>query len=233
MSSSYGGSGQGSPPSGQGPGEYDQGGYDPGAAQGIPPVSPVAGTQGYPQGGYPEGTAGAGYSEGNYATGGYPQGAAQGGATAASYDTAYTQGTESRGASAAPTGRPDVGDESVGSLVGRLTGDLSKLMRQELELAKAEVGEEAKKAGKAVGLLGGAALAGLMTAVFVSITLMWLLDKPLDVWLAALIVTLLWAILGAVLFMIGKKKLAEVNPKPEQTIETLKEDKQWVQAQKS
>jgi len=110
---------------------------------------------------------------------------------------------------------------------------MSKLMRQELDLAKAELREEAKEAGKAAGMLGGAALAGWMTALFVSVTLMWLLDKAMDLTLAALIVTLIWGIAAAVLGLSGKKKLQNVNPKPEQTIDSLKEDAQWLKAQKN
>ncbi len=121
----------------------------------------------------------------------------------------------------------------MGSLVGRLTGDVSKLMRQELELAKVELREEGKKAGKAAGLLAGAGVAGLLLAIFASMTLMYVLDTQLPLPWAAFIVALLWAVVAGILFMMGKKKMAEVNPKPEQTIETLKEDKQWVQAQKN
>ena len=124
-------------------------------------------------------------------------------------------------------------DRSLGSLVGALSGDISKLMRQELNLARAELREEAKEAGKAAGMLGGAAFAGWMTAIFLSTTLMWLLSKAMDLTLAALIVALLWGIVAAVLGLGGKKKLQDLNPKPEQTIDSLKEDAQWLKAQKS
>jgi len=124
-------------------------------------------------------------------------------------------------------------DRSLGSLVGNLSSDMSKLMRQELDLAKVELKEEARKAGKGAGMLGGAALAGWMTVLFLSITLMWLLDKAMDLVLAALIVTIIWGIAAAVLGLAGKKRLQEVNPKPEQTVETLKEDAQWLKAQKN
>ncbi len=137
------------------------------------------------------------------------------------------------GATAAPSPYPDVSDQSVGSLVGQLSTDLSKLMSQEMALAKAEMKEEAKKAGVAGGMLGGAALAGLMVAFFASLALMYILDTQLPLPLAAVIVTLLWAIVGAVLFSMGRKKLKEVNPKPEQTVESLKEDKEWVKPQKN
>jgi len=135
-----------------------------------------------------------------------------------------------------PTGsaaEDPVEDRSLGSLVGNLSSDMSKLMRQELDLAKVELKEEAKKAGKGAGMLGGAALAGWMTVLFLSITLMWLLDKAMDLVLAALIVTLIWGIAAAVLGLAGKKQLQQVNPKPEQTVETLKEDAQWLKAQKN
>ena len=82
-------------------------------------------------------------------------------------------------------------------------------------------------------MLGGAALAGWMTAIFLSVTLMWLLDKAMDITLAAFIVALLWGVAAAVLGLGGKKKLQRLNPKPEQTIDSLKEDAQWLKAQKN
>jgi uncharacterized membrane protein YqjE len=140
------------------------------------------------------------------------------------YEPGYPQG---------PEGDPESADRSLGSLVSSLSTDMSKLMRQELTLAKAELREEAKQAGKAAGMLGGAAFAGWMTAIFLSVTVMWLLDKAMDLTLAALIVTLIWGIAAAVLGLSGKKKLQAVNPKPEQTIDSLKEDAQWLKAQKN
>ncbi len=130
-------------------------------------------------------------------------------------------------------GEPNVDDRSLGEIVSKISNDLSRLMRQELQLAKVETTQEAKKAGLAAGMLGGAALAGWMTALFVSMTVMWALSHVMDLAWAALIVTVIWAVIGAALFMTGRKKMAQVNPKPEQTIETLQEDKQWLKAQKS
>ncbi|MDQ3383778.1 MAG: phage holin family protein [Actinomycetota bacterium] len=123
--------------------------------------------------------------------------------------------------------RPDVESRSVGDLLGELAGDLTKLMRQELELAKLEMKEEATKAGKAAGMLAGAGVAGHMALVFISLTVMWALGNVMNLAWAALIVTVLWAIAAAVLGSAGRKKLKQVNPKPEQTIDTLKEDAQW------
>src|SRR4051794_28513570 len=79
-------------------------------------------------------------------------------------------------------------DESVGRLVSQLTTDLGQLTRQELALAKSELQAEAKKAGKGAGMLGGAAFAGWMVALFISLTVMWALNEAMDLVWAALIV---------------------------------------------
>lgn len=119
------------------------------------------------------------------------------------------------------------GERSLGDLVSEVTQDLSTLVRQELQLARAEVGAEAKKAGKAGGLLGGAAYAGHLVALFASLALMLGLGALLPLGWAALVVALLWAAVGAVLHSRGRRELATVNPKPERTIESIKEDVQW------
>jgi len=124
-------------------------------------------------------------------------------------------------------------DESVGQLVSQLTTDLGQLTRQELALAKAELQAEAKKAGKGAGMLGGAAFAGWMVALFLSLTVMWALDEAMDLIWAALIVAAVWAVVAAVLATTGRKELQEVNPKPDQTVESLKEDAKWLKTRKS
>ena len=118
-------------------------------------------------------------------------------------------------------GRPDVEGSSVGALIGEVTKDLSTLMRQELELAKVEVKAEAKKAGQGAGMFGAAGFAGYMVLLFLSIALWWALANVMDHGLAALIVAILWGIVGAIAFVMGKKKFEQVNPKPERTVETL------------
>jgi hypothetical protein len=117
--------------------------------------------------------------------------------------------------------------ESLGDLVSELTGDLSKLMRQELELAKAEIRQEATKAGKATGMLAAAGFAGYLTTVLLSLALVFALGAIMPLGWAALIVAALWGIAGAVLYSSGRAKLRTVNPKPERTVETLKEDAEW------
>jgi hypothetical protein len=121
------------------------------------------------------------------------------------------------------TERPEVQGRSVGELVGEVSNDLSTLMRQELALAKAEMKAEATKTGKAAGMLGGAGFAGYMVALFVSIALWWALANAMDEGWAALIVAALWAVVGAILYSMGRARLKDVHPKPERTVQTLKE----------
>lgn len=121
------------------------------------------------------------------------------------------------------TSSSDGPNGSVGELISKVTTDMTTLMRQEFALAKAEITEEAKKAGKGAGLLGGAGFAGYFLVLFASLTLMFVLDEFMPLWAAALIVTVLYAIGAAIAFSKGKKEMAKVDPTPHQTIETLKE----------
>jgi hypothetical protein len=117
----------------------------------------------------------------------------------------------------------DISDSSVGELIGQVAQDLSVLMRQELDLAKAEVRQEITEAGKAAGMLGGAGFAGYMVLLFGSIAAWWGLANVMDHGWAALIVAGVWAVVGALLFAVGRGRMKQVNPKPELTVETVKE----------
>ena len=119
---------------------------------------------------------------------------------------------------------------SLGQTVSDVATDLSRLMRQ--ELARVELRQEVKTAGKGGGMLGGAAVAGWITAVLASFALIFALAaiEPLNLGWSALIVAVLWAIVGAVLFSMGKREMQKVGP-PKQTIDSLKEDKQWAKTQ--
>ncbi|MET7279481.1 phage holin family protein [Kribbella sp. NPDC005582] len=149
----------------------------------------------------------------------------------------YTPAGDSRVQAAVPAGSSyndaSLGaDASLGEIVSRLTTDVGTLTRQELALAKAELQAEAKQAGKGAGMLGGAAVAGWMLALFVSLTVMWALGEAMHLAWAALIVAVIWGVIAAVLGASGRKALKDVNPKPEQTVETLKEDAQWLKTRK-
>ncbi|MEU1971582.1 phage holin family protein [Microbacterium sp. NPDC019599] len=114
-------------------------------------------------------------------------------------------------------------NSSLGELVSQVTGDMSTLMRQELELAKAELRESAKNAGKAGAMLGAGAYAGHMTILFLSIALWWGLGDLIDSlgW-SAVIVAVIWGIAAAILFVVGRKNMKKVQGAP-QTVDTLKE----------
>ncbi|HEX6869851.1 MAG TPA: phage holin family protein [Micromonosporaceae bacterium] len=118
--------------------------------------------------------------------------------------------------------------QSVGDLINEVAGDLSRLFRQEVELAKTEIKEEAGKAGKAGGMLSAAAVAGLLVAVLLSFALVYALAEVMPAGWAALIVAVIWAIAGFVLYREGRRRLTQVSPVPRQTMDTLKEDMQWL-----
>ena len=122
-------------------------------------------------------------------------------------------------------------DQSLGELFGRVTSDLSTLVRQEMQLAKVEIKQEVKTAGKAGGLLGGGAFTGYFALLFVSLALAIGLAEFIWDWLAFLIVGALYGIAAAVLVSKGKQQLDQVDPVPQQTVETLKEDVQWAKNQ--
>jgi hypothetical protein len=116
------------------------------------------------------------------------------------------------------------GEPSLGELFGRVTEDLSTLMRQEVALAKAEAQQSAKRAGKGAGLLGGAAWAVNFVLLFASLALWWALgamigegdDVPALGW-SALIVCAIWAVVAAVMALVGKKSLESVEGIPRTT----------------
>ena len=123
-------------------------------------------------------------------------------------------------------------EPSLGELVAGMTADFGTLVRKELELAKAEVREEAKSSGKAAGMFGAAAVAGWMTLLFLSFALAWGLTEIMPEGFAFLLVGLIYAAVTYVAVTQAKKRMREVRP-PEQTIETVKEDVAWAKARMS
>ncbi|MCU1617961.1 MAG: phage holin family protein [Frankiales bacterium] len=111
---------------------------------------------------------------------------------------------------------------SLGELLGEVTRDLSTLMRQELELAKAELKQSATQAGKGAGMFAGAGYAGHLTLVFLSIAAWWGLGYLIGNGWSALIVAAVWAIIGLILFFVGRGEMKKVKGAP-QTVDTLKE----------
>jgi hypothetical protein len=173
-------------------------------------------------GGYGLPPTGGGYDPG---PGGYPAYPAD--AAATNPDPAGSHTAAGRQPGVPPVahsteGRPvDVGEFSVSDLIGNVTRDLSTLMRQELALAQAEVKQEVSKTAKGAGALSGAGVAGYFVLLFLSIALWAGLSNVMNAGWAGLIVAVLWAVIGAVLFVVGRNKLRQVNPKPERTVDTL------------
>jgi uncharacterized membrane protein YqjE len=134
----------------------------------------------------------------------------------------------------ATPGRPaDPREESVGELLKQLSQETTTLVRQELELAKAELSEKGKKAGVGAGLIGGAGVVGLLAAGALTAAIIALLDKGMATWLAALIVAVVYGAIAGLLALRGRDKVQEATPPvPDQTIETLKEDAEWAKNRK-
>lgn len=128
----------------------------------------------------------------------------------------------------------EVTGRSLGELMRQVTEDLSTLMRKEVELAKAEVREEGKKAGKAAGFYGGAGFGGYMVALFLSIALWAGLSNVMDAGWAALIVAIIWAVIAAVLYSKARANAREVRglKQTQETVqripEALKPEKEGV-----
>jgi len=122
---------------------------------------------------------------------------------------------------------------SLGELFGRLTADVGRLFRQEVALARVETKQEVQRAAQGGGLLAGAGAFAYLMLIFVSLAAVFVLDEVMHIALAALIVAVVHAVVAAVLWMVGRRRLKEVRPVPEQTVETLKEDVQWAKAQRS
>ncbi|QDB80499.1 phage holin family protein [Georgenia wutianyii] len=130
-----------------------------------------------------------------------------------------------------PTSEPlPSSDTSIGELVSNITQDFSTLVRQEMDLAKAELTQSVSKASKGAGMFGGAGLAGYFTLLFLSLALWWALGTliadedtvPALGW-SALIVAAIWAVVAAVLALTGRKEMKEVEglPLTSQTVKKI------------
>jgi uncharacterized membrane protein YqjE len=123
-------------------------------------------------------------------------------------------------------------EHSTGELVKQLTEQTTTLVRKEIELAKTELAAKGKVAGEGAGILGGAAVVGLLALGVLTAMILALLDKAMEFWIAALIVAVVYAAVAAVLAANGRDRVKKgMPPAPEQTVETVKEDVQWAKSQ--
>jgi len=119
-------------------------------------------------------------------------------------------------------------DASIGELLKRLSEETATLVRQEMQLARAELVEKGKQAGKGAGLLGASTLLALGAFGALTAMLIALIALALPVWASALIVAIVYGIAAALAAANGKKKIEAAIPPVPQTTETLKEDARWV-----
>jgi uncharacterized membrane protein YqjE len=129
-------------------------------------------------------------------------------------------------------GRAQAGaGETLGDTITGIIQDLQEIVRGEVQLAKTEIKEDASTMGKALGMLGAAALLGLVGFIFLMLGVTYLLNTSLEMWLSAGIVGVALLLIAAIVGMVGKNRMQEANFKPEQTIESVKEDKEWASRQ--
>ncbi len=117
-------------------------------------------------------------------------------------------------------------ERSLSELLSEVTGEIATLFRKEVELARAETSEQVSRAAKAGAMLGAAAVVGFLTLVLLAFAAAWGLSEVVPEGVAFLIVGLVFGLVAAVLASAGKKKIAAVNPVPDQTVQTLKADVQ-------
>ena len=122
----------------------------------------------------------------------------------------------------------DLREHGTGELLKELSDHTTTLVRKEIELAKAELGEKGKKAGQGAGMFGGAGLFGAFAFAALTTAIIAALDSAMELWLAALIVAVVYAVIAGVLALQGRNKVQEAGPPvPEQATESVKEDVQW------
>jgi hypothetical protein len=118
-----------------------------------------------------------------------------------------------------------LGDLSLPELMRQLSDQTATLVRQELELAKAELAVKGKRAGVGAGMFGAAGVFGLYALGALTAAVILALSLAMKGWLAALIVTVVYGAIAAVLALAGKSNVSKgVPPVPEQTVETVRED---------
>ena len=128
----------------------------------------------------------------------------------------------------ATTDQNELRERPTADLLKELSDHTTTLVKQEIDLAKAELSEKGKKAGLGAGMFGGAGLFGVFAFAALTTCIIAALESPLNLWLAALIVAVVYAAVAGVLALQGRKKVKEAGPPvPEQTTESVKEDVQW------
>jgi hypothetical protein len=130
-------------------------------------------------------------------------------------------------------GGGDLRERPIGELLKQLSQETTTLVRQELDLAKAEMAAKGKQAGLGAGMFGAAGIVGLLALGALTACLILALTPAMKDWLAALIVAAVYAAIAGILALVGRSRVREATPPvPEQTVETVKEDVQWAKTRR-
>ncbi len=122
----------------------------------------------------------------------------------------------------------DLREHSTADLLRELSQQTTTLVKQEIELAKAEIAAEGRKAGVGAGMFGGAGLFGVFALAALTTCIIAALNEATWLWLAALIVAVVYAAIAGVLALQGRSKVREATPPvPEQARQSVKEDVEW------
>jgi len=121
--------------------------------------------------------------------------------------------------------------EGIAPLLGDLLKDLQRMVRGEIALARAEVREDVSQAGKGAAAMAIAAIVGLTGFIFLMLAATYVLNLWVRMWIAAGIVAVVLLVIAGILAMSAKAKLSAANLKPEQTIESMKENQEWAKQQ--
>ena len=125
----------------------------------------------------------------------------------------------------------DIPTRSIPDILRDAVGHIQEIVRSEIRLAKVEVTEQAGKARNAGIMLGAGSVFGLFAAALLLAACVCALALVMAAWLAALVIAILCGIIGAALLAMGRTRLKQVNPKPEKTVQTLREDVEWARNQ--
>jgi uncharacterized protein YacL len=131
-----------------------------------------------------------------------------------------------------PDDAGDLRERPFGELLKQLSEETTRLVHQEIELAKAELTQKGRQAGMGAGLFGAAGAIGFLALAALTTCFILALDAAMPAWLAALIVAVVYGVIAAVLALRGRDRVKQAVPLvPELTIETVKEDVQWAKTQ--
>jgi hypothetical protein len=135
---------------------------------------------------------------------------------------------------AEPNGDQHLRERPIGELLRELSEETTTLVRKELDLAKAEMTEKGRQAGRGAGMFGGAGAIGYLGLGALTAAAIAALATGMETWLAALIVSVVWLAIAGLMGLSAKNRVkAAAPPVPEQSIESVKEDIQWARTRAS